>query len=67
MKKWQNQSPKRLHQSQIGQDVKQKIRTLSIMQNATISDVTERALVEYIHKNEQQLRQYHSKHMQGLK
>ena len=65
--KWHNQSPKRLHQSRIGEDVKQKIRTLSIMQNATISDITEKALVEYIHRNEQQLRKYHAERMQGLK
>ena len=65
--KWHNQYPKRLHQSRIGEDVKQQIRTLSIMQNATISDITEKALVEYIHRNEQQLRKYHSERMQGLK
>ena len=64
--KWQIQTPKCLHQSRIGENVKQKIKTLSILENSTISDITERALVDYIRKQEGKLKQYHLQQSQGI-
>ena len=64
--KWQIQNPKSLHQSRIGENVKQKIKTLSILENSTISDITERALVDYIRKQEGKLKQYHLQQSQGI-
>ena len=64
--KWQIQNPKCLHQSRIGENVKQKIKTLSILENSTISDITERALVDYIRKQEGKLKQYPLQQSQGI-
>jgi hypothetical protein len=64
--KWHTETPKRLHQSRIGENVKQQIRALSIVKNVTISDITERALVDYIYKNEKQLKQYHLQQSKGI-
>ena len=59
MKNWYNEIPKRLHQSRIGEDIKRSIRTLSIIEDTSISDVTERALRTYVESQKDRLQDYH--------
>ncbi len=60
-KNWFNEVPKRLHQSRIGEDVKQSIRTLSIIEDTSISQITEKALRSYIDSQRDLLKDYHQK------
>ena len=66
MKSWYNEIPKRLHQSRIGEDVKQSIRTLSIIENTSISDVTEKALRTYVESQRDILQVYHQEQGQRV-
>ena len=59
MKNWYNEIPKRLHQSRIGEDIKRSIRTLSIIEDTSISDVTERALRTYVESQKDRLQDWH--------
>ena len=57
--KWHDEDQKKLHQVRIGEDVKQSIRTLSIIEDTSISDVTEQALRSWINSNSNRIQKYH--------
>ena len=59
MKNWYNTPQKRLHQTHIGEGVKRCIRTLSIIEDTSISDITDKALRTYIESQRDRLHKYH--------
>ena len=59
MKNLYKEIPKRLRQSLIAEDIKRSIRTLSIIENTSISDVTERALRTYVESQRDKLHDWH--------
>lgn len=63
---WSNEVSKRLHQARIGEDIKQGIRTLSILENTSISDVTEQALRNHLESNHNRLKEYHLEKSRGF-
>lgn len=66
MKTWSNETPKRLHQARIGEDVKRSVRTLAIISGMSISDITEEALTEYVETKKSSIKDYHLKIIEGF-
>ena len=56
---WFNESPKKLHQSKISGEIKDQIRTLSMITGESVSNLTERILGEYISSKSDIIRKYH--------
>ena len=66
MKTWSMDTPKRLHQARIGEDVKRSVRTLAIISGMSISDITEEALTEYVDNRKSSIKDYHLKVIEGF-
>ena len=64
---WTTITPKTLHQTRIGEDIKRSIRTLSIITGESISDLTEVALRDYVQTNQNQIQEYHLSQCKGIK
>ena len=58
-KKWVTEMNKKLHQARIDGDIKESIRTLSIINGDSINDTTEQALRSWVNTNESKLQKYH--------
>ena len=56
---WATVEPTVFHQTRIGATAKQDIKTLSIIEGRTISQITERAINTYLDSNSKLIRQYH--------
>ena len=65
-RKWTTEMNKKLHQARIDGEIKEAIRTLSIINGNSINDTTEQALRSWISTNESKLQKYHSARSKGL-
>lgn len=66
-RKWSVESvDKKLHQARIGNDVKESIQTLSIINGISISDTTEELLRIGIESNGKKIQQYHYDRSKGF-
>ena len=65
-KTWSSETQKKLHQAKIGVDVKESIRTLSIINGNTISDTTDELLRQGISTHESEIQKYHYNRSKGL-
>lgn len=66
-RKWSVESvDKKLHQAKIGNDVKENIQTLSIINGISISDTTEELLKIGIKTNGEKLQKYHFDRSKGF-
>tara|TARA_B100000809_G_C14731192_1_gene385072 strand:+ start:121 stop:330 length:210 start_codon:yes stop_codon:yes gene_type:complete len=65
--KWSVESvDKKLHQARIGNDVKESIQTLSIINGDSISDTTEELLRIGIESNGDKIQKYHHDRLRGF-
>ena len=66
-RKWSIEAvDKKLHQAKIGNDVKENIQTLSIINGISISDTTEELLKIGIETNGEKLQKYHFDRSKGF-
>ena len=65
-RKWSSETQRKLHQARIGIDVKESIRTLSIINGNTISDTTDELLRQGIQGHESKIQKYHYNRSKGL-
>jgi len=65
-RKWTTEMNKKLHQARIDGEIKEAIRTLSIINGNSINDTTEQALRSWVSTNESKLQKYHSARSKGL-
>ena len=64
---WATVEPTVFHQTRIGATAKQDIKTLSIIEGRTISQITERAINTYLNSNSKLIQQYHQEQSRGVR
>ena len=64
---WSTVEPQVLHQARIRKDIKQKIKTLSIIEGKSISAITEKAINNYVDSNSKLIQQYHQEQSRGVR
>ena len=65
-RKWATEMNRKLHQAKIDGEIKEAIRTLSIINGNSINATTEQALRSWVSTNESKLQKYHSDRSKGL-